>query len=83
MLEALGCLGEIGPGDLTTLILHKEEPPFDFKYRPLDLLAGYSVSMLSIFINDSDINVVRTASDTLYAILKYSEPQKMAGMFNK
>ncbi|XP_066152379.1 serine-protein kinase ATM isoform X2 [Euwallacea fornicatus] len=71
--EAIKCLGELGPANLTTIVLEPEKKVLDIKCTPLELFTGHVVSLLTQYIVDSDINVVKTASETLYEVLKYKE----------
>ncbi|XP_008191052.1 serine-protein kinase ATM isoform X2 [Tribolium castaneum] len=71
--EAVRCLGEIGPADLATLILQPEKAIPDPKLTPWELLFKYSLTLLSKYIIDSDVNVVRVASIALFQILSTKE----------
>lgn len=76
----MGCLGEIGPINLSTLVLKPEEPILDVKCTEMELFLGYAISLLGTYINDRSFIVVKTTSDVLYRILHYKESRKMAGM---
>ncbi|CAG9773154.1 unnamed protein product [Ceutorhynchus assimilis] len=75
--EAIKCLGELGPADLTTIVLKPEKRVLDIHCNSFELLTGHVVSLLVQYIIDPDIEVVRTASDTLYEILKFKEGRKI------
>lgn len=75
----MGCLGEIGPTDLTTLVLHPEKTVVDSGCSPIELLSGHVVSLLSSYLHDYDHTVALATSEALYIVLKYKEPRKMAG----
>jgi hypothetical protein len=81
--EAVRCLGEIGPADLTTLILQPEKPIPDPKWTPCELVLGYSLSLLSKYIVDSDVKVVEAATSALFKILSTKEGRKVAGLLSK
>lgn len=71
-MEALRCLGELGPTDLTTLVLKPVE-------GCINLLSGYSDpvmcvmalagQILSDYLLDYNINVVKAASQTLLNLM--------------
>ncbi|KAJ8960033.1 hypothetical protein NQ318_009470 [Aromia moschata] len=77
-LEAMKCLGEIGPADLLTLVLQHDTGMSDIKCTPFELLSGRVLSMLCEFIVNSDNNLVKAASETLYVVLDSKEGRKMA-----
>ncbi|KAJ8933927.1 hypothetical protein NQ314_013683 [Rhamnusium bicolor] len=76
--EAIKCLGELGPANLMTLVLQPEKGVSDIKCTPFELLSGHIVSLLSGYIVDTDINIVKTASEALYIVLGSKEGRKVA-----
>lgn len=80
-MEAIGCLGEIGPIDLSTLVLKPEKNVLDVKCTEIELFAGYAISLLGAYIHDRNFIVVKAVSEVLYTILQYKEPQQMASMY--
>lgn len=79
--EALKCLGELGPANLTTIVLEPEKRVLNIKCTPFELLTGQVVSMLAQSIIDPDIKVVRAASEALHEVLGFTESQKVVGKF--
>ncbi|XP_023014307.2 serine/threonine-protein kinase tefu [Leptinotarsa decemlineata] len=76
--EAVRCLGELGPANLQTLVLQPERAVFDLQCTPFELLTGNVISLLSEYVVDSDVNVVKTASETFYLVLDCKEGRKLA-----
>ncbi|XP_018573379.1 serine-protein kinase ATM [Anoplophora glabripennis] len=77
--EAIKCLGELGPSNLTTLVLQPEKEVLDIKCSPFELLTGHIISLLTEYIVDADINVAKTASEAFYLVLDSKEGRKIAG----
>ncbi|XP_066254507.1 serine-protein kinase ATM isoform X2 [Euwallacea similis] len=75
--EAIKCLGELGPADLTTIVLEPEKKVLDIKCTPLELFTGHVVSLLTQYIVDPVINVAKTATEVLYEVMKYKEGKKV------
>lgn len=80
-MEAAKCLGELGPGNLTTLVLRP-----DFKYSTasnlLDLLC-YAAGELSHFLTDVDISTIQEASAALYTLFSSPQQQAIVGMYTQ
>lgn len=80
-LEAVKCLGELGPADLTTIVLEPEKRAFDIKYPPYEMFTGHVMSLLVQFLVDENIEVVKAASEALYDVLCSNESKKVMGKF--
>lgn len=80
-LEAVKCLGELGPADLTTIVLEPEKRALDIKYPPYEMFTGHVMSLLVQFLVDENIEVVKAASAALYDILCFNESKKVMGKF--
>lgn len=80
-MEAVKCLGELGPANLLTLILQPEKVDENLKCAPFELICGKIVMLLSKYIVDSDIEVVKVASIVLYSVMVSKESRKMAGNY--
>uniref|UniRef100_A0A1B6BXN6 Serine/threonine-protein kinase ATM n=4 Tax=Clastoptera arizonana TaxID=38151 RepID=A0A1B6BXN6_9HEMI len=65
-MEAARCLGELGPGNLTTLVL-KPDLKHTSSSDLLELLC-FATSQLLFYIFDVDANTVQEASTALYSI---------------
>lgn len=78
-LEAVKCLGELGPADLTTIVLEPEKRALDIKYPPFEMFTGHVMSLLVQFLVDENIEVVKAASEALYEVLCFSESKKVMG----
>lgn len=76
-LEASRCLGELGPADLTTLVLQTDLSVLDFKYTHFELITGKILSVFVEYIVDSDIEVVKATSSALYKVLQSKEGQSV------
>lgn len=72
-LEATRCLGELGPADLTTMVLYSENNVSDSNHSPFQTTTGKVIAMLSEYIVDPNINVVKAASAALYSALDCRE----------
>ncbi|CAH2005984.1 unnamed protein product [Acanthoscelides obtectus] len=75
--EAARCLGELGPADLGTLILKPEKNFSHPTLISLELLVAQVLLVLTEYIVDPDILVVKAASDALYEILISKESRKI------
>lgn len=80
-LEAVKCLGELGPADLTTIVLEPEKRALDIKYPPYEMFTGHVMSLLVQFLVDENIEVVKAASAALYDVLCFNESKKVMGKF--
>lgn len=74
--EAMRCLGEIGPADLATLILEPEKAISDPKLTPWELLLKLSLTLMSKYIIDADVNVIKVGSVALFKIFSTKESRK-------
>lgn len=80
-LEAVKCLGELGPADLTTIVLEPEKRALDIKYPPYEMFTGHVMSLLVQFLVDENIEVVKAASAAFYDVLCFNESKKVMGKF--
>ncbi|GLV35047.1 telomere fusion [Carabus blaptoides fortunei] len=78
-LEAARCLGELGPADLTTLVLKPERSIIEEGIHPIELVVGQIVVLLSQYLVHHDIDVAKVASDALYAVLSSKEGWAVTG----
>ncbi|XP_069700137.1 serine-protein kinase ATM isoform X2 [Periplaneta americana] len=82
-LEASRCLGELGPADLTTMILKPEKSlelqGNDFRNNPVLVFTSHVVGLLVDYMVDENIDVVEAASNGLYQVLKSYEGQQVVG----
>ncbi|KAJ8917850.1 hypothetical protein NQ315_010763 [Exocentrus adspersus] len=76
--EAIKCLGELGPGSLTTLALQPEKESLDIKCTPFELFTGHVLSLLTKCIVDVDITVVQAASEVFCHILNCREGKRIS-----
>lgn len=58
-------MGELGPADLTTLVLQPESKLIDYKYPDIIVTTGYIVALLVEYTVDPNIHVVKAASEAL------------------
>ncbi|XP_056641369.1 serine-protein kinase ATM isoform X1 [Diorhabda sublineata] len=79
-LEAIRCLGELGPANLQTLVLQSEKELIQIKQTPSVILCGAVISYLIKYIVDCDINVVEEASKMLHVILNNKEAKKLVDL---
>ncbi|CAG9854398.1 unnamed protein product [Phyllotreta striolata] len=79
VIEAARCLGELGPTNLHTVVLQPEKYTIHREYSPLQILIGNVISMLSEYIVDCDINVIKAASKLLYSVLATKEASAVLG----
>lgn len=80
-MEALRCLGELGPADLLTTVLQAEQRCEQEKWNPFDLVTGCVTALLSKYIVDNDIEVVTAASEALYCVLDCKEAKSVLSKF--
>jgi hypothetical protein len=82
-LEASRCLGELGPADLTTMILKPEKSQElqgnEFKNSPILTFTFHVVRFAVDCLVDESISVVEAASTALYKILASGEGQEVIG----
>lgn len=76
--EAARCLGELGPADLTTLVLQAESPQFA---GTLDALMNQMAVSLSNLMLDPLVEVSQAASKALYTFVKTRSGFKAIGKF--
>jgi hypothetical protein len=83
--EASRCLGELGPADLTTMILKLEKSQElqenVFRNNSSLMFTAHIVSVLVDYLVDENIIVVEAASAALYKILASWEGQQVIGKF--
>jgi hypothetical protein len=81
--EASRCLGELGPADLTTMILKPEKcqelQGNEFKDSPILMFTAHIVRVAVDYLVDENISVVEAASAALYKILASWEGQQVIG----
>lgn len=78
-MEATRCLGELGPGDLQTLVL-KIEKKFDLsRCAPMEIVAGNVVPLLTEYLVSADVRMIQSACDALYAVLDSKEGKVVLG----
>ncbi|CAH1112514.1 unnamed protein product [Psylliodes chrysocephalus] len=75
--EAARCLGELGPANLQTVVLQPEKILVHQKHSPIEIIIGSVISMLSKYIIDCDINVLKRARRLFYEILHLNEGKKI------
>ncbi|XP_043278372.1 serine-protein kinase ATM [Venturia canescens] len=67
-LEAAKCLGQLGPADLTTMILHPENVYAKENSLEVEMLTFHVVNRLIDYLVDSNTNLRRASSSALYNI---------------
>lgn len=72
-LEAARCLGELGPADLTTMVLKPEKKLKADIENPFELITGQAITLLSEYLVDSDIQVIVEATKALKIVLSSKE----------
>ncbi|KAL1501124.1 hypothetical protein ABEB36_006509 [Hypothenemus hampei] len=77
--EAIRCLGEIGPVNLTATIVPEPEKNRDFcdNGTAFDDLTCQVLCFLNEYIVDADMNVKSAASEALYHVLRYEQCKKI------
>lgn len=80
-LEASRCLGELGPADLTTLVLQTDLDTLDFKYTHFELVTGKILGVFTQYILDPDIEVVGATCSALYKVLQCKERKSVLGEY--
>lgn len=76
-LEASKCLGELGPADLTTMILHPEKRYCIESHDVLDSVLITAVGLLSSYIVEGDVKLRNASADALYSILSTNHTQSI------
>lgn len=82
-LEAARCLGELGPADLTTLVLQTDLCTLDFKYTHFELVTARILAVFVHYIVDPNVEVVRATSAALYRVLQSKEGRSVIGNNNR
>jgi hypothetical protein len=81
--EASRCLGELGPADLTTMVLKPEKcqefQGDEFKDSTILMFTAHTVRAAVDYLVDEDISVVGAASAALYKIFESREGQQVIG----
>lgn len=81
--EASRCLGELGPADLTTMVLKPEKcqefQRDEFKDSTILMFTAHIVRAAVDYLVDEDISVVGAASAALYKIFESREGQQVIG----
>jgi hypothetical protein len=81
--EASRCLGELGPADLTTMILKPEKcqelQGNEVRDSPILMFTAHIVRVAVDYLVDENISVVEAASAALYKILASWEGQQVIG----
>lgn len=78
--EAAKCLGILGPGDLTTMILHQEKAEIKEATDGIEMLTYKILILLSNYIIENDIELRKASSDALYAVLSSPWGQKLINL---
>lgn len=71
-MEAARCLGELGPADLTTLVLKPAEGCFNMIKGfsdPMKCVMALAAHLLSDYLMEQDVCVVKAASSALYRVM--------------
>ncbi|KAK9874965.1 hypothetical protein WA026_005780 [Henosepilachna vigintioctopunctata] len=76
-MEALKCLGELGPADLMTLVVRPEKRLTFNNSTPFEFLTGQIISMLSMYLIDSNIQLFNPSAEVLYCALNTKEGKKI------
>lgn len=71
--EAARCLGELGPADLTTMVLRPEKNVNEHLKKPLELISRKVIILLSKYIVDRDVKVTNASIKALKAVLSSKE----------
>ncbi|CAD6215508.1 GSCOCG00000317001-RA-CDS [Cotesia congregata] len=67
-LDAAKCLGELGPADLTTMILHPEDDQKRESGDPAEMLTYQIIIRLVEFIIDKNVDLRKSSADALYIV---------------
>ncbi|XP_024944918.1 serine-protein kinase ATM isoform X2 [Cephus cinctus] len=76
-LEAAKCLGELGPADLTTMILYPEKSHLNVDINSIEMLTYNIVILLSDFLIDSDFELRQASANGLYTVFDSFWGQKL------
>ncbi|PSN31644.1 hypothetical protein C0J52_20491 [Blattella germanica] len=80
-LEASRCLGELGPADLTTMVLKPDNSQQlqddHFTYNPMLMFTAHVLQLLVEYLVDENIKVVDAAGTALYKVLASNEGQQV------
>lgn len=76
-LEASKCLGELGPADLTTMILHPEKKYLIEGDAVLHFVLEKAVGLLSSYVVEGNIKLRNASADALYLILSTNHAQEI------
>ncbi|XP_011310406.1 serine-protein kinase ATM [Fopius arisanus] len=82
-LEATRCLGELGPTDLTTMILHPEEGHLQESAEAIDVLTETIISKLSDRLIEDSLELREAAADALYEVFSSPWGQQIIKKFRK
>ncbi|XP_044756174.1 serine-protein kinase ATM isoform X2 [Coccinella septempunctata] len=75
-MEALKCLGELGPSDLMTLIVKPEKQLFFENSTPQEFFTGQVISLLNMYLIDDNIQLICPSMEILFSALNTSEGRK-------
>lgn len=78
--EAVKCLGILGPGDLTTMILHQEKTEMKESTDGIEMLTYKILILLSNYIIDKDIELRKASALALYAMFSSYWGQKLMNL---
>lgn len=81
-MEAARCLGELGTGDLTTMVLQTEAVTANVSCSALEFFTTDIIKLLLRYAKDPDINVVQAVSETLKKVMESKEARNIAGFDN-
>ncbi|KAL3277396.1 hypothetical protein HHI36_012745 [Cryptolaemus montrouzieri] len=76
-MEALKCLGELGPSDLMTLVVKPEKHLTYMNSTPFEFFTGQVISLLNIYLIDDDIRLLQPSAAILYRALNSKEGRKV------
>lgn len=78
-MEATRCLGELGPRDITTMVFQIEKNCLDLKCSPQVFVTGQILALLSDYVVDENVNVIKISCRLLCEILLYKEGKIVTG----
>lgn len=84
-MEVSRCLSELGPCDLTTLMIHpgcKEKLDLLNNTNMFLSLTGLIINLFNTSLLDKDIFVVEAASNALYVVMASKEAQFILGKYH-
>lgn len=73
----------MGPSNLTTTFLKGETKIDQINCTPFESVTGYIVALLTEYIVNPDVEIVKFASEALYKILNSKEGQVVVGMIKE